>query len=178
MATPPYTPEEARDRETFLALMWSLSYPTRPHTLPPGDPLHLIGHALLDLETSFYTPDIALMQALHRTGARATRPSTAAYHFYAQLDDAALRTMSEANVGHISYPDTSATLVIAASFTGGARYRLSGPGIQGNTVIAPALPREFWKQRAQSRFPLGWDVFLVEGSRVIGLPRSTYAVEV
>lgn len=177
MATPLYTPEEARDRETFLALMWSLSYPTRPHKLPEGDPLHLIGHALLDLETSFYTPDIALMQALHRTGARATQPPTAAYHFYAQLDDAALRTISEASIGSLSYPDTSATLIIAASFSGGTKYRLSGPGIQGSTVIAPALPREFWKQRAQSRFPLGWDVFLVEDSRVLGLPRSTYAVE-
>lgn len=178
MSVPPYTAEEARDRETFLALMWSLSYPGRPHALPAGDPLWLVGHALLDLETSFYTSDEALARALAHTGARATQPPTAAYHFYAQLDDAALRTISEASVGTLNYPDTSATLIIVTSFTGGAEYHLSGPGIQGSTVIAPALPREFWEQRTQSRFPLGWDVFLVEASRVIGLPRSTHAVEV
>ncbi|PMB48408.1 phosphonate C-P lyase system protein PhnH [Fischerella thermalis CCMEE 5330] len=178
MTTPPYTAEEARDRETFLALMWSLSYPTRPHRLPVGDPLHLIGHALLDLETSFYTPDIALMQALHRTGARATQPPNAAYHFYPRLDDATLRTIDEASVGSLSYPDTAATLIIATSFSGGAAYRLRGPGIQGSVVIAPALPRAFWEQRARATFPLGWDVFLVEDSRVIGLPRSARAEEV
>jgi len=177
MTVPPYTAEEAQARETFLALMWSLSYPTRPHTLPSGDALLLIGHALLDLETSFYTPDLVLMQALRRTGARAVHPQAAAYHFYPQLDDAALRTISEANVGVLSFPDEAATLIIAAPLTGGPVCHLRGPGILGRAALSAQLPPAFWQRRSKARFPLGWDVFLVDGSQVVGLPRSAQVVE-
>jgi alpha-D-ribose 1-methylphosphonate 5-triphosphate synthase subunit PhnH len=177
MTVPPYTVEEAEARETFLALMWSLSYPTRPHTLPPGDALLLIGRALLDLETSFYTPDAALMQVLGRTGARAVHPQAAAYHFYPRLDDAALRTIGEASIGVLSFPDEAATLIIATPLTGGSVCWLRGPGILGRAALSAQLPPAFWQQRAQTRFPLGWDVFLVEGSRVVGLPRSAQVVE-
>lgn len=34
---PAYTAEEARCRETFLALMWALSYPGREHMIPVPD---------------------------------------------------------------------------------------------------------------------------------------------
>ena len=93
MTTPIYTADEARDRETFLALMWSLSYPGRIQALPGAantyDSFVHIGQALLDLESSFYTPDAALASALGATGARALPPTDAAYHFYPALTDAA-----------------------------------------------------------------------------------------
>jgi len=37
-----------------------------------------------------------------------------------------------------------------------------------------SIPDPFWALRAQiCRYPLGWDVLLVAGDRVVGLPRTT-----
>ncbi|MFN8529820.1 MAG: phosphonate C-P lyase system protein PhnH [Anaerolineae bacterium] len=178
---PPYTPSEALARETFLALMWSLSYPGRIHTLPDsGPPFESIAHALLDLETTFYTPEAALANVLAHNGARAFPPETAAYHFYPAVTD--LASIRAASVGTLLYPDRSATLFVDCTLNAddGDLFILTGPGINGETRVRVAgLPREFWAIREQRcRFPLGWDVYLIDQSRVIGLPRSTKMLSV
>ena len=73
---PAYTREEAENRETFLALMWALSYPGRVYDLPTHAPDEIalfsqIGHSLLDLETTYFTPNPALAPLLKHTAARA-----------------------------------------------------------------------------------------------------------
>jgi alpha-D-ribose 1-methylphosphonate 5-triphosphate synthase subunit PhnH len=178
-----YTPEEARQRETFLALMWALSYPGRVYTLPEmrsplTDPafnsIGLIAEALLDLETSYFTPDAALSAALHQTGARALPPGEAAYHFYPVLDAAAILAMAEASVGTMLRPDEAATLVIGGGIDRGQRMQWRGPGINGVIETRLHLPDAFWSLReSRLRYPLGWDVYVVDGVQVIGLPRST-----
>ncbi|MDZ4768836.1 MAG: phosphonate C-P lyase system protein PhnH [Chloroflexota bacterium] len=183
-SVPSYTSDEANARETFLALMWSLSYPGVAHALPARGEIDaidqtasftLIGVALLDIETTFYTPDPALASILRATGARSQTPEDAAYHFYPTLDADALDGVARASVGTMVYPDTAATLIVGAAHTGGARVTLTGPGIMASNVIAPGVPEAFWQIRARSvRYPLGWDVFFIDGSRVIGLPRSTH----
>lgn len=174
-AHPPYTTSEARSRETFLALMWALSYPGRTQALPDYDePFALIGETLLDLETSFFTPDVQLRTRLAQTGARLLETERAAYHFYPVLDDLALTTIASASVGSLSYPDQAATLIIGAHFGRGSALSLAGPGINGSAIIQiDGIPASFWTLRKRSAFPLGWDVFFVDGLAVLGLPRST-----
>ncbi len=181
MHTPPYTPVEQRDRETFLALMWALSYPGSLYTLPAADdaPLAVIAAALLDLETSFFTPDPGLQARLAQTGARALPPERAAYHFYPALTPADMPHVAAASPGSMLYPDRAATLFIGCALDGDSpAFALRGPGISGaHAVRIGGLPADFWSQRQRAmRFPLGWDVFLVDGLRVLGLPRTT-AVE-
>ncbi|MNS82865.1 Alpha-D-ribose 1-methylphosphonate 5-triphosphate synthase subunit PhnH [compost metagenome] len=62
------------------------------------------------------------------------------------------------------------------SLTDGDAAMLSGPGIQTRqTLRAAGLPDGFWREwrRNHQRFPLGVDVFLTQGRRICGLPRST-----
>jgi alpha-D-ribose 1-methylphosphonate 5-triphosphate synthase subunit PhnH len=176
---PLYTPDEAANRETFLALMWALSYPGRIQAIPQvtdtRTALLRIGAALLDLESSFYTPDDRLRDELARTSARALPPSTAAYHFYLALDAAALDTIGQASSGTMLRPDEGATLCIGCAFASGSSFRWTGPGIADSIETRlGGLPARFWSLRARAiRFPLGWDVFFVDHHQVIGLPRTT-----
>jgi alpha-D-ribose 1-methylphosphonate 5-triphosphate synthase subunit PhnH len=179
MTAPVYTPDEARDRETFLALMWALSYPGRmrdvgsvTHT---HDTFRAIGSALLDLETSFYTPDAALADELLRTGARPQSASEAAYHFYPALDGAAIESIAQASIGTMLRPDEGATLIIGCAFASGSAFTLKGPGIQTtHDIRLGGIPARFWGLRERAlRYPLGWDVYFVDHGHIIGLPRTT-----
>ena len=176
MQIPDYSPEEAYTRDTFLTLMWSLSYPGRVHLLPsePVPPFHAIGTTILDLETSFYTPDPFLKVVFARSGARALEPDRAAYHFYPQMDDEALAFVKFASSGTMLYPDQAATLIIGCTLGKGAVRQLSGPGINGTAQLqASGIHETFWTMRENiNRYPLGWDIFLVDGVQVIGLPRT------
>jgi alpha-D-ribose 1-methylphosphonate 5-triphosphate synthase subunit PhnH len=183
-ATPHASDQELRARDTYLALMWSLSYPSRTHSLPAPIANHhaacvTIAASLLDLETSFYTPDARLAGELSRTGAQARSASEAAYHFYPTVgsfqNQADLESVRQARTGSYLYPDQSATLVTACHLGRGPRLRLSGPGILGESEMRiEGLPIAFWQLRAaQLRYPLGFDLFLVDGEQVVGLPRTT-----
>jgi len=176
--TPAFTPTEARTRETFLALMWAFSYPGRVQTLPAADPFALIAEALLDLETSYYTPDAALAVRLLPTGARSEPLERAEYIFVPLLANADLESLRNASSGTMAYPDQAATLIIGCVLNTnlGARLHLSGPGIKDAMQISvDALPVAFWELRERTRrYPLGWDIFLVSGSNIIGIPRSTH----
>ncbi|MEZ4634961.1 MAG: hypothetical protein R2856_08315 [Caldilineaceae bacterium] len=79
MLSPTLSRAEIRTRSTFLGLMWALSHPGRRQPLPdavtdPNVALHVIGETLLDLETTFYTPDLSLAYALRQTTARDDAP--------------------------------------------------------------------------------------------------------
>lgn len=173
---PAYTAEESRARQTFLTLMWALSHPGRPHALPDGDAMRHIAATLLDLETSFYTPDATLAADLARTGARSLPADAAAYHFYPDpTSAAALAGMAAASVGTMRYPDRAATLFVACKLIDGEGLTLRGPGIPGSRTLAVAgLDESFWALRNQAlRYPLGWDLLLIDAPHVVGLPRTT-----
>jgi alpha-D-ribose 1-methylphosphonate 5-triphosphate synthase subunit PhnH len=176
---PVYTPQEAQARQTFLALMWSLSYPGRVYELPASDtiPFHAIGESLLDLETSYYSPDNALALHLARSGARSLPPDRAAYHFYPTLNTDLLEFAKEASIGTLMYPDQSATLFVGCKLGSGTTLRLQGPGIPPATKLSiqvSDIPVEFWELRTiANRYPRGWDVFFVDEDRVVGIPRTT-----
>lgn len=176
MTVPLYTAAEAQSRETFLALMWALSYPGRVHQLPTGaDAFALIAETLLDLETSYYTLNESLQSLLVGTGAHARQVAEAAYHFYQQVKDSDMLTIRQASVGTMLYPDTSATLIIGCTLNTGAEFVLTGPGVNGQQAVQiGGIPDAFWDLRETAcKYPLGWDIYFVDGHQVVGLPRST-----
>jgi alpha-D-ribose 1-methylphosphonate 5-triphosphate synthase subunit PhnH len=77
------------------------------------------------------------------------------------------------------HPEEGATLVLAATLGEGQALRLTGPGVDGLVdVKIGGLPDGFWDMRRDvMRYPMGFEIFLIDGARVLGLPRST-AVEV
>lgn len=182
MTAPTRPLEEAQSHATFTAIMWAMSYPGRPYQLSvaPSQALPAIAEALVDLETSFYTPDAALDAAIARTGGRRRPASTAMYQFYPQLSDADLELLPSIPYGTSRDPDQSATLVIGCGFDYGVSVRLRGPGIPTATELrVGGLPLGFWEARRHAiRYPLGWDLVLVAGDRVVGLPRTTLVEEV
>jgi alpha-D-ribose 1-methylphosphonate 5-triphosphate synthase subunit PhnH len=176
MTFPPYTSTEAQSRETFLSLMWALSYPGRIHRLPDGvKAFALIAETLLDLETSYFSPDESLQSMLISTGAHARPATDAAYHFYEQITESTLPDIRQASVGTMLYPDTAATLILGCTIDSGVEFVLSGPGVNGQQAMCiGGLPDAFWELRDTAcKYPLGWDIFLVDGQQIIGLLRST-----
>ncbi len=85
-------------------------------------------------------------------------------------------------IGTSDYPDRSTTLLLPVeSLVGGEALKLTGPGIETQTVIAPVgLPAGFVAAMAENRaaYPLGLDVLLVCGGEAMGLPRITRIEEV
>lgn len=178
-AHPAYTPEEANTRQTFLALMWSLSYPGRVYELPAAgmEAFHAVADTLLDLETSYFCPQDELAGYLARSGARALPAADASYHFYPQVTVELLPVIETASIGTLLYPDHSATLLLGCTLGAGLVFELTGPGISPvgpPTIQVDGLPDAFWELRAKAnRYPRGWDVYLIAGNQIIGLPRTT-----
>jgi alpha-D-ribose 1-methylphosphonate 5-triphosphate synthase subunit PhnH len=179
MTAPAFTTSEARNRETFLALMWTFSYPGRVHPLPEGhDPFEQVAETLLDLETSFYSIDMPLLEKIVRTSARPAPIHQAEYIFFPRLTKGDLDNIACAKVGTMHRPDEAATLILGAEFGTGTRLSLKGPGIKGELSIqVGGIPAPFWTLHQRTRrFPLGWDIYLIDlisGVNLIGIPRST-----
>jgi alpha-D-ribose 1-methylphosphonate 5-triphosphate synthase subunit PhnH len=169
--------EETLVRETFIALMRALNHPGQMQSLPESGlaAFAAIADALVDQETSYYTPDSVLEPYLARTGARGRAPQSAMYHFYPMLIASDFDAIKAAPIGSQAYPDESATLVIGCTFGCGVHLRLHGPGISGGAdLLVDDAPAQFWALRQQIiRYPRGWDVFLVAGDQVVGIPRTT-----
>lgn len=179
------TPAESMARTAFTQLLWALSYPGRIGRLTEvGSATFasclIVGQTLLDLETSYFTPDAQLDQALARSGARRAGAAAAAYHFYPDLTSQAQRATllthaRDAQVGTLLYPDTAATLIIGCRLGTGYTLRLRGPGIATECALAVAgVPLAFWQLRAERViYPIGWDLLFIDGDQVVGLPRTT-----
>ena len=181
MNVPTLSLRETQDQQVFTALMWALSRPGEEQTFDAEgqSALVLVGQALLDLETRFFTSDPVLRAVFLRLGAKAQNEQQATYHFYPSLSKTELDSIQRAPVGSLIYPEGGATLVLSAQLGKGLGLQLSGPGIQGKRRLRVAsIPEPFWYLRNNAvAFPVGWDVFLLEqlGSqvRLVGIPRST-----
>ncbi|MGB7803832.1 phosphonate C-P lyase system protein PhnH [Buttiauxella sp.] len=74
-------------------------------------------------------------------------------------------------------PDTSATLILQVpSLSGGRMLRLTGAGIREERMIAPQLPDcvIFELTERPHPFPLGIDLILTCGERLLAIPRTTH----
>lgn len=176
-----YTSPEAFTRETFIALMNALAFPGRILPLPLSaeasttSALAMIADTLLDLETTFFTPNDSLAEYLARTGAKPKTASDAAYHFYMSFNDQNLSYISKAKVGTMTYPDAGATLIIGIKINVGSILTLTGPGIQTKShLTVDMVPDAFWEARRETlQYPLGWDVIFVDKRQIVGIPRTT-----
>jgi len=115
-----------------------------------------------------------------QTGAPvAVRPDGAVLAVVADI--ATLPPFTNFPLGTAEYPDRSATIILQLeSLDGGDVLTLAGPGIASRASFAPrGLPADFRVRMRANRalFPRGVDVFLVAGTRVVGLPRSVTIVE-
>ena len=161
---------ELRSNATFEALMWALSRPGDVRSLPEAG-FGAIAETLVDLECCAYADTPAMRERIVASGALlADRIGSADHVFLSTLDNAEL---AEINCGSAVYPDDGATLIAAVAHTG-QRLRLSGPGINGATEIALAVSPAFWAMRDMlCLYPEGFDIFFVDGDKVVGIPRST-----
>lgn len=169
------TADDMRTNATFEELMWALSRPGLVRTLPSSG-LAAFGESLLDRECSFAAPDDRdLAQTLGRSGARAAALPDADYVFASADTREKASAFASLRIGTLAYPDHAATLFVPAKFGFGSRLRLTGPGVKDSLTIAiHGIDAAFWQVRAKAiRYPLGWDVYLIDSDRVIGLPRST-----
>ncbi len=183
MAMPILSIEESRSQQTFTAVMWALSRPGEIQHFTPLETditgLETIAETVLDLETSFFTPDTALCSKFKKTGAQCETADKAAYQFYPFISLGQLFSLESAPIGTLLNPDQSATLIVACDFRTGLKLELSGAGIQDKTILEVAnIPLEVFKLRNRVvSFPLGWDLLLVARDnaeyRLVGIPRST-----
>lgn len=172
LTVPTASTAEARANQTFDALLWALSRPGLPRDIAPDAEAAIID-ALIDRECKVYCADPVLMPLILKAGALLSDPTTADHAFLGKLID--INVLEFLRAGSDLYPDDGATVVVSAQIGDGQLLRLSGPGIEGTLQIKiGALPDGFWAKRVDClRYPMGFDIFLIDRGRVIGLPRST-----
>ncbi len=176
LVTPAPSPAETRDNAAFDALLWALSRPGMPRDLPEPGEVAIIT-ALLDRECLVFAVDPVLMPKIMRTGAGLTDIDLADQVFLGLMTSH--DRLADIKIGSDYYPDDGATVIVRASIGSGAALRLTGPGVNGAvTLHLGGLPDGFWKARAaRLRYPMGFDLFFVDGARVVGVPRSTTVEE-
>ncbi|KMW57756.1 PhnH protein [Candidatus Rhodobacter oscarellae] len=176
LAAPEPSPDpslsETDANQTFDALIWALSRPGIPRGLPAAGEARII-RALLDRECRAYSADPLILPEIMRTGAQIAEIDAADHVFLGALQD--LAPLDRIALGSDLYPDDGATVVLRGQIGQGPGLRLSGPGIESTlTVQIGGLPSGFWqKRRALIRYPMGFEIFILDGAAVIGIPRST-----
>ena len=164
---------ETRSNATFEALMWALARPGEIRELPaPG--LAPVAEALIDLECTAYGDTAELRRLIAETGAHMGEAVGQADHVFLEHlgDDPA--ALAWVRCGSALYPDDGATVVITAQIGHGQMLRMRGPGVDGVAELRIAVTPAFWELRAGlCSYPEGFDLFIVDGLRVIGIPRST-----
>lgn len=168
--------EESLANATYEALMWALARPGMVRHLPQPGPGALV-ETLIDRECQVFCENDALRLRAERTGAALVELAQADHVFLDRLDDPA--TLTRLRQGSDLHPEDGATLVLPAELGTGTALRLTGPGVDGTIEIrVGGLPEGLWAMRAEvMRYPMGFEMFLIDGDRVAGLPRTT-AVEV
>lgn len=161
---------EVRCNMTFEALMWAMARPGEVRDM--GEPgLAPVVEALIDRECVVHTDSAALSPMIADSGAMLGTVEMADHLF---LDDLDIERLTAVRCGSALYPDDGATIVAQVAHGNGPRLRLTGPGIDGSRHLAVAVPPAFWALRAElCAYPEGFDLLLVDGSSVIGIPRST-----
>lgn len=171
-ALPRPSAAEARDIAAYDALMWALARPGTVRFLPePG--AACLASALLDRECAVYCADAALGATIAATGAVRVDLEAADHAFLGPLTDAA--TLARLPCGSDLHPEGGATAIIDVRIGDGPTLRLSGPGIEDDlTVEIGGLPAGIWRVRAQAaRYPMGFEMILIDRDRILGLPRTT-----
>nr|WP_321524956.1 phosphonate C-P lyase system protein PhnH [uncultured Cohaesibacter sp.] len=164
--------DETRANQCFEALLWALSRPGQIRSLPQAGQSQIVD-ALIDRECAAYSDDETLAEHISNSGAMLVSPEKADHVFLSSLTSSDI--LAKLKTGSDLYPDDGATLMLPASFNEGQLLRLSGPGVNGALEVRiGGLPDLFFALRNKLvRYPMGFDIFFIDGNQVIGLPRST-----
>lgn len=164
---------ELRCNATFEALMWSMARPGESRTLPASGLAGLI-ETLVDIECAVFADDTQLLQRAAETGALLAADPAEADHVFLDRLEGVEALLPRLRRGSALYPDDGATLAANATHGRGHRLRLTGPGIEGAREVTLGISPAFWDLRARlCIYPEGFDLLLVDGASVIGIPRST-----
>jgi alpha-D-ribose 1-methylphosphonate 5-triphosphate synthase subunit PhnH len=178
-----------QSQAAFRTLLAALSEPgivqvvaatiAAPRGLNPASATALL--TLADYETPIWLPQplrdgpAGAWLRFHCGSALVEDPTRAAF---AVLDaEASEPRLSDFHPGTDQFPDRSTTLILqCAALEGGEEISLSGPGIPDTRSIAPLGLRAGFVAELRSNatlYPLGIDLVLTHGDRLLGLPRST-----
>jgi alpha-D-ribose 1-methylphosphonate 5-triphosphate synthase subunit PhnH len=153
--------------------MWTMARPGDMRQLPEAG-LSPIVEALIDLECSAYGDNSELRRLIGQTGANVAAEPAAADHVFLERFHGEVETLATVRCGSALYPDDGATVVIAAPIGQGTRLQMRGAGIERTSDLAIGLPPAFWQLRERlCLYPEGFDLFVVDGRNVVGIPRST-----
>jgi alpha-D-ribose 1-methylphosphonate 5-triphosphate synthase subunit PhnH len=176
MQTPAPSTFETQTNAAYEALMWALSRPGLVRQLPTVGQTGII-EALIDSECAVYSDDADQTQIAARTGAQIVAQDAADHLFLTAPPNPAI--LNHLRQGSDMYPEGGATLVMPAVIGKGQPLRMTGPGIDGTvSVKIDGIPDGFWAaRRGVMRYPMGFEIFLIDQDQIIGIPRST-AIEV
>jgi alpha-D-ribose 1-methylphosphonate 5-triphosphate synthase subunit PhnH len=121
------------------------------------------------------TRDVGKWLRFHTGAPVVADPSSCSF---ALIDEGgALPALDRFAFGTNEYPDRSTTLVVQVeTLTRGPAVELSGPGIDGMTILRAAVePADLFERLAINKvlFPRGVDVVLVADDAVVAIPRTT-----
>ena len=172
LSTPTPTLAETLANQTFDALLWALTRPGKITQLPSAGEAVIVD-ALLDRECQAFTGDPTLMPTIMRTGAQISEITDADHVFFGKHVE--LKKLRQIACGSDLYPDDGSTVILRGIIGQGDMLALTGPGVVGKERIQiKGLPKEFWDMRRDLiRYPMGFELFILDEARVIGIPRST-----
>jgi alpha-D-ribose 1-methylphosphonate 5-triphosphate synthase subunit PhnH len=178
---------------TFRSVMDAMARPGSVHCIasasgtPPGvmRGTAAIALTLFDHDTPLWldprmseAPEVEKWLKFHTGAPVVSDPSICSF---ALIGNAAeLPALDRFSFGSNEYPDRSTTLILQVeSLREGLAFELSGPGIEGSTVLQARIePLDLFARLAinATLFPRGIDVVLVADDAVVAIPRTTRLV--
>jgi len=178
---------------TFRSVMDAMARPGSVHCIasasgtPPGvmRGTAAIALTLFDHDTPLWldprmseAPEVEKWLKFHTGAPVISDPSICSF---ALIGNAAeLPALDRFSFGSNEYPDRSTTLILQVeSLREGLAFELSGPGIEGTTVLQATIePLDLFARLAinATLFPRGIDVVLVADDAVVAIPRTTRLV--
>ena len=135
---------------------------------------------LLDADTALWLPKVKQTEAVQTNltfhcGCKITSKQEEAQFAIYDLEEFLNDDNIALSMGSDRYPDLSATVVLQIPESLGLTSVIwRGPGIDNARECHLPLPKAFWDKRQKLiAFPRGIDFIFTQGSRVMGLPRST-----
>jgi alpha-D-ribose 1-methylphosphonate 5-triphosphate synthase subunit PhnH len=177
----------------FRSVMDTMARPGSVHCIasasgmPPGvmRGTAAIALTLFDQDTPLWldprmseAPEVEKWLKFHTSAPVVSDPSISSF---ALIGNAAeLPALDRFSFGTNEYPDRSTTLILQVeSLREGLAFELSGPGIEGTTVLQARIePLDLFARLAINAklFPRGIDVVLVADDAIVAIPRTTRLV--
>lgn len=176
-------------QKTFRAVLEAMSRPgtivAAPRVTSAPAPLNPVAAALVLALVDYETPlwlDPAARQPLvveylrfHCGCPLVDDPALAAFALVTEARS--MPPLDSFYQGSDEYPDRSTTVIVQVGhLDGGEAWRLKGPGIRDQAILAAGqLPAAFkaWVQDNHALFPRGIDLLFAAPGQLAGLPRST-----